>query len=340
MLPRSELLKFVQSTVPGAEVAPILGDASTRRFFRVVAPGGPSFVVMDYGAPFDGETDDIRMWRIFEGAGLPVAAVVRPAPEVGCLLLEDLGERTMESALGEIRASGASPEEQGRRTRDLYRRAVKLAVLVAELGTPVLARSERAGGPALDVERFVFEMDFFVEHYVQGLRGIADPAPALIGELHRLARLAAEGGRRVLCHRDFHARNLMLRRDGSLAMVDIQDARWGPDTYDLASLLRDAYIDLPAPLVDEMILFCQESTPGYGSDPDFRHRFDVVSAQRMIKVLGTFAYQTRVMRKDRYRLAIPRTLDRLTGLLHRLKETQSLGRLFQEADLFAIPSVS
>ena len=292
---------------------------------------------MDYGAPFDGETDDIRLWRIFREAGLPVADVIRAAPEAGCLLLEDLGERTMEAALGEIQNSGDSPEEQERRTRDLYRRAVILSVAVAERGSPVLARSERARGPALDRERFRFEMDFFVEHYVRGLKGMTDLARPLVGELRRLADLAAEGGRRVLCHRDFHTRNLMLRQDGSLAMVDIQDARWGPDTYDLASLLRDAYVDVPEVLVDEMVHFCRLSAPGSGSDADFRRRFDVVSAQRMIKALGTFAYQTTVMRKGRYRSGIPRTLERLARLLPHLEETRTLGRLFQEADLFAIP---
>ena len=73
--------------------------------------------------------------------------------------------------------------------------------------------------------------------------------------LHELADRAAASPRKVLCHRDFHSRNLMLPPDHSLAMVDIQDARWGPDSYDLASILRDAYIEMVIseiiPLIDE-----------------------------------------------------------------------------------------
>ena len=62
------------------------------------------------------------------------------------------------------------------------------------------------------------------------------------------------GEPRVLCHRDYHSRNLMLH-DGSLYIIDFQDARMGPDTYDLVSLLRDSYVDLTAPQVDELIAF-------------------------------------------------------------------------------------
>ena len=336
--PRSDLVKFILAVVPGAEIAPILGDASTRRFFRLLVPSGPSWIVMDYGAPFEGETDDIRMWRIFSEAGLPVAGVIRVSPETGCLLLEDLGSQTMESALHDIRSSGDSEPERERRIRDLYRQAVTLAVAVAERGTPVLARSERARGPALDRDRFRFEMDFFVEHYVRGLRGISAPSRLLVEELWRLADLTAESGPRVLCHRDFHSRNLMLRPDGSLAMVDIQDARWGPDTYDLAALLRDAYVDVPDGLVEEMLDLYRDSSPGSGRNSDFRARFDVVSAQRMLKALGTFAYQTRVLGRDRYREGIPRTLGRLAGLLPRLASTRALHGLLLEADLMTAPS--
>ena len=65
-------------------------------------------------------------------------------------------------------------------------------------------------------------------------------------------KLAAEP--RVLCHRDYHSRNLMLH-DGQLYIIDFQDARMGPDTYDLVSLLRDSYVDLPEQTVDELIAY-------------------------------------------------------------------------------------
>ena len=103
-------------------------------------------------------------------------------------------------------------------------------------------------GIAFDVEKLTWELDFFVRHFVEAYRGISVPASqreALAEEWSAIAsELAAEP--RVLCHRDYHSRNLMLH-DGSLYIIDFQDARMGPDTYDLASLLRDSYVDITRP---------------------------------------------------------------------------------------------
>ena len=331
-VPPTELSRFLEAAFPGATIARIAGDASTRCFFRVRPVDGTSCVVMDYGAPFEGETDDVRLSRVFQESRLPVARILRSVPQAGCLVLEDLGERTMESVLEEARLSMVPAEEGRRGFEDLYRQAVDLAVAFVVRGTPVLARSERASGPTLDAERFRFEMDFFVEHYVRGLRGIEIPPPPLVDELYHLADRAA-GGSRVFCHRDFHSRNLMVRPDGSLAIVDIQDARWGPDAYDLASLLRDAYVDIPEPLVIELVNQYRAALPGCLPAAGFLARFDIVAAQRMIKALGTFAFQAKVRGQSRYLAAVPRTLDRLARLLPQRFETASLARQLERAGL-------
>ena len=105
------------------------------------------------------------------------------------------------------------------------------------------------------------------------------------------------GEPRVLCHRDYHSRNLMLH-DGSLFIIDFQDARMGPDTYDLVSLLRDSYVDLdvaPGRRADRVLPGAASTAPR-GVTPtrraEFRRRFDVMALQRNLKALGTFGYQT------------------------------------------------
>jgi hypothetical protein len=274
---------------------------------------------MDYGAPFDGETDDVRLARLFRGAGLPVAAVLGVHGAVGCLTLEDLGELRLETAVADD--DGTLRSDAG----PLIENAVVLAARVASKGTPVLARSERRNGPVLDAERFRFEMDFFLEHYAGGLRRVSPPEE-LRTALHALADLAAATPRRVLCHRDFHSRNLMVRTDGTLAMVDVQDARWGPDSYDLASFLRDAYVDIEEARIESLVDLYVESLdepPASG----FRSRLDRVAAQRMIKALGTFGYQATVRGEPRYLAAVPRTVRRLRSLLPRLPETRPLADL-------------
>jgi N-acetylmuramate 1-kinase len=116
---------------------------------------------------------------------------------------------------------------------------------------------------------------------------------------------------RVLCHRDYHSRNLMLH-DGSLYIIDFQDARMGPDTYDLVSLLRDSYVDFTEAQVDALMAFflaLREGRLSTRSDPaDFRRRFDLMALQRNLKALGTFGFQTTSRQNTVYIQYIPRTL--------------------------------
>ena len=314
---RPELVTKLAEICPGARYETIAADASTRRFHRLFLPDGGTRIVMDYGAPFEGETDDVRLARVFEQAALPVARVLHTLPEAGALVLEDLGDETLETALARSASGG------GRSRDDLYRSAVRLAAAIATRGTDALLRSERALGPALDKERFLFEMSFFLEHYIGSLLARPEAATRLREAVEELA-LAAASHPRVLCHRDYHSRNIMVRGDGALALVDIQDARWGPDTYDLASLLRDAYVDLSEHEVDELSDLYWQQLPGSPDIAALRARFDVVAAQRMIKALGTFGYQVAVLGRDRYRSAIPRTVERLARLLPARAQTAPL----------------
>lgn len=316
--PRPEVQLFVEQRYAGATIERLAGDASYRIFYRLRPVAGDSVVLMDYGSPFRDETDDIRMGRLFRQADLRVAELLQPVPEIGLLVMEDLGDLSLESVIKEAEAS------RGEGPPPALVRAVDVAARVARLGTPALAASDQATGPALDSERFRFEMDFFLEHFAAGLRGLANPPTDLRDELYGLADRAATTPTRVLCHRDLHSRNLMVLEDGSLAMVDIQDARWGPDSYDLASILRDAYVE-----IDDRWL--EPLTEGYlgglADPPDplaFRRRLETVAAQRMIKALGSFGYLTVVKGMKRYLEAIPRTLARLERQLPARDETLAL----------------
>ena len=119
----------------------------------------------------------------------------------------------------------------------------------------------------------------------------------------------------MLCHRDYHSRNLMLH-GGALHIIDFQDARLGPDTYDMVSLLRDSYVDLPEATVEELVAYFIALKRPQGTPPadwlawehDYRRRFDVMALQRNLKALGTFGYQTSVRRNSVYIQYIPRTI--------------------------------
>jgi hypothetical protein len=126
----------------------------------------------------------------------------------------------------------------------------------------------------------------------------------------------------VLCHRDYHSRNLMLHQ-GQLYIIDFQDARMGPDTYDLVSLLRDSYVDLPEDEVNDLIAFflALRCVPGgterAGDGNEFRRRFDLMALQRNLKALGTFGFQTISRGNPVYIQYIPRTLTYVRANLER-----------------------
>ena len=318
---RPELRTPLIELYPGARHETLAGDASTRRFHRLFLADGATCIVMDYGSAFERETDDVRLARIFARADLPVARVLHVLPAAGALVVEDLGDATLETAL-----THADVDRLPARG-DLYRSAVRLSVDIATRGTDALLRSDRASGPALDEERFTFEMRFFLEHYIGSFLGRPE-VPTEVQESVRALATQTASHPRVLCHRDFHSRNIMVRPGGALALVDIQDARWGPDTYDVASLLRDAYVEIGEDEVDELFdHFCHQ-LPGIQDLGAIRKRLDVVAAQRMIKALGTFGYQIAVLGRERYRSSLRRTVERLIRVLPARVETAPLAEVF------------
>ncbi len=322
---RAPLQGWVQDRFPGATVRELAGDASTRRFFRLKPVSGPTSIVMDYGGPFGGRTGDQVLTAVFEQAGLPVPAILEAAADPGCLVLEDLGDRMLEDELRDANDQGETPK--------VLLEAAELAGRIARDGSIALAASERADGPALDAARFGFEMEFFAENFIGKHKKIRGDQAALKALLAKLAQEAAETPRLVMCHRDYHCRNIVVRPDGRLALVDLQDARWGPDTYDLVSLLFDAYADLSADWTEPLVGRYLESS-GIEDDTPFRDRIHSVGAQRMIKALGTFGYQTAVAKNSRYLDAIARTLTRLDRMLGADEKTSAIHRSFRELGLF------
>ena len=167
---------------------------------------------------------------------LPVPAILGHSDALGILALQDLGDVTLQAHLG-----AASVHEHAA----LYREAVAFIEQLQRRGAELASD----GVPAVPARVRRREADVGARLLRQAFRGglsrrVLSPAErtALAEEWAAIAgELAAEP--RVLCHRDYHSRNLMLH-DGACYIIDFQDARMGPDTYDLVSLLRDSYVDI------------------------------------------------------------------------------------------------
>ena len=287
-------------------VVPLTGDASDRRYVRVHLRGEPSIVLAMHAGPIDFATMPfVSVARLLSEVPLPVPAILHHSNALGILGLEDLGDVTLQAHLG-----AASLDEHAA----MYRQAVTFIARLQGRGRELESDDYPPYGVAFDVEKLTWELEFFVKHYLAAYRG------ATLPEAHRIAlreewttivtELASEP--RVLCHRDYHSRNLMLHK-GALYIIDFQDARMGPDTYDLASLLRDSYVDLTSSQVDELIAFflalhVPQASLSPATAAEFRRRFDMMALQRNLKALGTFGYQTITRGNPVYIQYMPRTL--------------------------------
>jgi aminoglycoside/choline kinase family phosphotransferase len=290
-----------------ARVVPLTGDASDRRYFRVIMSGGDSMVLALHAEAIEFDTLPFaNVAALLAQVPLPVPAIFGHSDADGIIALQDLGDVTLQAHLG-----AASPEEHAA----LYREAVALVAQLQRRGAELASEQHLPYRIAFDVEKLTWELDFFIRHFVEGYRGAALSAAersVLTEEWTTIAgELASEP--RVLCHRDYHSRNLMLH-GGSLYIIDFQDARMGPDTYDLASLLRDSYVDLTDRELDELIAYFL-ALKGNPDSQEFRRRFDLMAVQRNLKALGTFGYQTIARRNTVYIQYIPRTLRYLRNNL-------------------------
>ena len=308
----SQYLDLQGLTARTVQVVPLTGDASDRQYFRVRLKDEASIVLALHQGPIEfAAMPFVAVARLLALVPLPVPAILHHSDPLGVLALEDLGDVTLQAHLG-----AAPPAEHAA----LYRQAVTLIARLQQRGEQLRSDQYPPYRIAFDVEKLTWELEFFVRHYLAAYRGasLSDGQREALREQWRgiVGELAGEP--RVLCHRDYHSRNLMLHR-GALYMIDFQDARMGPDTYDLVSLLRDSYVDLTPSQVDELIAFflALKGVGGAGDEAEFRRRFDLMALQRNLKALGTFGYMTTSRKNTVYIQYIPRTLSHVKANLAR-----------------------
>lgn len=318
----------VQGLAPDVtQVLALTGDASDRKYYRVRRRQGDSLVLALHAGPIEFATMPfVSVAALMRAIPLPVPAILHHSDPLGIMALEDLGDVTLQAHLGV-----ASSAEHAA----LYRQAVSFIAQLQTRGAALASPAYPPYGIAFDVEKLTWELEFFVRHFLIAYRG-QTPSDAVRDALRAewqgmVEELAAEP--RVLCHRDYHSRNLMLHA-GGLHIIDFQDARMGPDTYDLASLLRDSYVDLEEPVVEDlMACFLALTGRGQGT-PDaahaFRRRFDLMALQRNLKALGTFGFQTTTRGNPVYLQYIPRTMACVQGNLARYPRFGRLREILAE----------
>lgn len=328
-------------------ITKLTGDASTRAYFRAEADGR-SVIIALYGSPFDEAVSasdhlaslealnpsarltfasdpraHIEATMLFLEGGLPVPQVLGCSGDDAVMLIEDVGDTRLQDWM-----AGRSETE----IAAAYFHAVELIVKIQGATKLALEADSICARMAFDEAKLRWELGFFFANYFNRyLHMRLEPAVsnAVQQDFKDLcAELSARP--RALTHRDYHARNLMMH-EGRMFIIDHQDARMGPASYDLASLVNDPYTSLDREIVDKLIeRFIELKSESVTPLPDveeFRRELGLMTVQRMLKAVGTYASQAALANNTTYvsyiEPAIARALEAI-GSLGRFDATRTL----------------
>jgi len=289
----------------------LAGDASTRTYFRATSAGA-SVIVARYSEAFDerelaadrlakSEASNpaarltfandpcahIEVTKLLREGGLPVPEVVSTSGSDAVMLIEDVGDIRLQDWL-----SGRADDE----VTQAYGRAIELIVKIQDATQPALEAGSICSKLAFDEAKLRWELGFFFANYFNRYLHLRlEPSESnAVQEDFQVLCSELSSRPRVLTHRDYHARNLMMYR-GAMWIIDHQDARMGPASYDVASLLSDPYTNLQSEVVEQLIeqfiAMKAKSRLPLPETAAFRSELDLMTVQRMLKAVGTYASQ-------------------------------------------------
>jgi aminoglycoside/choline kinase family phosphotransferase len=318
---------------------PASADASFRRYFRIDRKDADtSLIVMDAPPAQENSEPFVRIAGLLAEAGLKAPRVLAWDAPQGFMLLNDLGSQTMLEVIAPP-AETLAIASPGERDLGLYLQAADTLVSWQLASKPDLL-------PAYDEALLKREIALFPDWYVAKHRGIAVDGE-LRGKLEPLfaqiiaSNLNSLGGARVFVHRDFMGRNLMAPRPGDadqrLGVLDFQDAVYGPVTYDIASLLRDAFLSWDEEFVlDVTVRYWEKARKAglpVGDDfGEFYRAVEWMGLQRHLKVLGIFARLTLRDGKPKYLADTPRFIRYVRNTCARYRQLGPLMVLLDEIE--------
>ncbi len=292
---------------------PLSGDAGARRYFRVDHPQLGTALVVMYPPPDPAKPDDpyydFRALQAFLDPVVRVATIIQCADEERCMLMEDLGDVSLEKRLT------LNPDEEMHWAEEVG------GLLATWLGLLTEGAPSRAFFMlrAFDREKFDFEWAYCRDNFFRDF--LDKEPPRWLERLMEEAHGALEPRARFLAHRDFHVRNLMVQGD-RLVVLDFQDARRGAATYDLASVLFDGYWDW-SPEAGALLTDQVRQELGW-SERLLWEELNLSALQRNFKALGTFGHQLLHKKKAYFAPAIPRTLRHILGHFQRMNHGEGV----------------
>ena len=332
-----ELLKS-QTQIPLTpfKLHKLTGDASYREYYRLKFDNGKTLMVMKMPSGFSSVSEEvtktskkiselpfINVQRYLKSLSLPAPDILAYSKSDGLLLLEDLGDVTLEKTVRDL----PPPQRIG-----WYQRALDLLALLQKNSRTAPPKDCVAAYRTFDADLLNWEFDHFLEYAIEDHLKIKMPAmdKKKFVELTRGITQKIIQMPKGFVHRDFQSRNLMVQ-DGSLRLIDFQDALMGPLLYDLVALLRDSYIELSAEEMIKLHVHYSEKIdtahPYHAKIKAIRNDFDLITIQRKLKDAGRFQYIKTVKKNDSFLKNVPASLCYAREALERQPEYSELSRI-------------
>ena len=313
----------------------LAGDASSRRYYRVLV-GDHSYVLMVW-EPFhdDGRYPFLNVLQHFEKHNVQVPKVIAKSPALGLVLLEDLGDLTLERKFWENQNQSI--------VQPFYEQAMDELIKIHYPASRDRSAHPQAGEcvaftVAFNTEKLLWEMNYGREHLIEKLcRVKLSPKESM--ELDRIFLDICENldrEEKLICHRDYHSRNLMIKQ-GKIRVIDFQDARMGPIQYDLVSLVHDSYVEMNdsvrGQILDYYIRRANEFRERAINRENFDKIFRLQMVQRCFKACGSFASFYNMREDRRYLKYLEPTLKKVSQTLEYYPEYSAFLRVLRDNGL-------
>ncbi len=293
-------------------VIQLAGDASARRYYRIVE-GEKTWVLMSWEPFIEKDYPFLSVQKHFQSCKVHVPEIIAVGADQGLLLLNDLGDLTLERKFWEQSTPEAS--------LSFYQKTLDELIKIHDVSTTSEIKST-ASFIKFDTAKFLWEMNYAKEHLLLGLLKIklSDQVAKDLENVFTDFCQLLDAESKVICHRDFHSRNVMILRD-QVHVIDFQDARLGPVQYDLVSLFKDSYVDITDSYAKVLMDYYFENSnvkkSKNFSQEHFFKMYELQSLQRCFKACGSFASFMNTRQDRRYLKYLSGTLKRvMKSLLH------------------------
>lgn len=299
------------------------GDASSRRYFRLKY-NQKSWILM-LRQPFDKKLPFLQVRQLFKDNHIRVPSLEFFSASEGAVLLEDLTDHTLEDCY--------KNEENA---LVFYKQAIDELINIQAIKPN---KNHIAFKHSFDSEKLMWEFNFTFKHLFENFFRISftKAEEQLIQSQFKKISLALEKQISVLCHRDYHSRNLMIK-DKRLCLIDFQDARMGSIYYDIVSLLKDSYVDMSPEDRSLLLEYFIEQKEKFGEKinlEEFMYSYELQTIQRCLKACGSFAGLFILKERGEYLQYLPKTLKDVESSISFFSEYKELKNLFENKGIFS-----